>query len=180
MSYEIVRKMSINRTDLEVKLTSASNNVRDWMDCLVFEDTSIKFKTYLELEDYMVIVANEVLGGQFRLPRTHAINRRLIYLKEAGLLEYASSTNEKWLQVKDTQEVRDILTGKTRIHAGWYTITNGHVSVKKNRATYKLQPVRLPATKFLSKAQAEDFMKEIPDWVEKYNLEVWEVKAGNN
>lgn len=182
MGYEIVRKFSINRKELKVKYTVASSNVRDWNDRLVFEDVERNFKSIDELRDFLVGIANDVLGGMIKMPRSHAFSKRLIYLDSIGALTPDESYPE-WKSIKNpTDEVKLILSGEQRYSLQEYIISGnsglGQVGVKVSSASYGLREKR-QATKFYSVETAEQVLErvsKVSNWVSSYNLKVIQCK----
>lgn len=116
MSYDTVKKMSINLKELEVKYAYSPNNVRDWNDNLVVYEDTRTFETKKELEDWLMGLVSGHYGGCSPISRSVTLFKRIMWLEENNLIENGMA--------KDTEEVRKVLTGEKKVKPKTYILEN--------------------------------------------------------
>lgn len=116
MSYDTVKKMSINLKKLEVKYAYSPSNIRDLNGSLaVFEGTKT-FETKKELEDWLLILVSDFYSGCIPISRSVTLFKRIMWLEENNLIEEGKA--------KDTEEVRKVLTGEKKVKPKMYILEN--------------------------------------------------------
>lgn len=165
MSYEIAKSWTISVKKQSIRYNVASNNVRDWRDRLVFEKGEMKYDTPEKFRNAVFITGNEILGGMLRVPNNSPLHRRMVYLKEHGMLNYEFSRyGTGFLKVPETQEAFEIISGIKRVHVPVYELVDGH-GRKVLYGTYKISLGNYRrATKFVGQNAMEEALEMCNSW----------------
>lgn len=116
MSYDTVKKMSINLKKLEVKYAYSPSNVREFNGNLVVYEDVRTFETKKELEDWLLGLVSGHYGGCSPISRSLTLFKRIMWLQENGLIENGEAI--------DTKEVRMVLTGEKKVKPKMYILEN--------------------------------------------------------
>lgn len=166
MSYDTVKKMSINLKKLEVKYAYSPSNVRDWNDNLVVYEDVRTFETKKELEDWLMGLVSGHYGGCSRISRSVTLFKRIMWLEENNLIENGMA--------KDTEEVRKVLTGEKKVKPKMYVLENNRgYRVKALKWRIQLRPFG-NASK-LYKSELEAIQEAHADFLEFHNVYATEV-----
>ena len=82
MSYDTVKKMSINLKKLEVKYAYSPSNVREFNGNLVVYEDVRTFETKKELEDWLLGLVSGHYGGCSPISRSLTLFKRKMYILE--------------------------------------------------------------------------------------------------
>lgn len=116
MSYDTVKKMSINLKKLEVKYAYSPSNVREFNGNLVVYEDVRTFETKKELEDWLLGLVSGHYGGCSPISRSLTLFKRIMWLQDNGFIENGEAI--------DTKEVRMVLTGEKKVKPKMYVLEN--------------------------------------------------------
>ncbi len=173
MSYLSLQGLSINKKALTVSGKSSSSNVWDWNDKRIWNSFKKDFNSIAELEDFLVSLANDILGGSARLAKSHILNKRIAYLRQEGLLKEVGSHSVKWENVDPTPLAKSILSGDAPLALNTYSIEGPLYGVRATTRQYKLVQ-KNKATLFYDKSEAEKALIQLAIWENPYQLSVVE------
>ena len=166
MSYDTVKKMSINLKKLEVKYAYSPSNVRDWNDNLVVYEDVRTFETKKELEDWLMGLVSGHYGGCSQISRSVTLFKRIMWLEENNLIENGMA--------KDTEEVRKVLTGEKKVKPKMYVLGNDR-GYKVKVLKWKIQLRSFGNASKLYKSELEAVRKAHADFLEFHNVYATEV-----
>ena len=171
MSVELVKSFTVDKRKLVIKICSASSNVRDYEDRLVYEKWTKKFTTEDEMADYLVGIADEVLGGSIRMNDSMTFKKRINMLKHVDLLEKAGDYVTYYKTV-DNPEVKEILLGKKKVEVPHYRIEGDYNKLLINK--YSISLTRKRGTKFDDLEVAKGYMERCNNlgWTKMYGLKL--------
>lgn len=166
MSYDTLKKMSINLKELTVKYSYSSSNVTDWNGNKVVYDCEKQFDTKEKLEDWLLCLVEGHYDGVSPISRSLTLYKRVMWLEENGLI------TKEGIPV-DSKEVRNILTGEKKVKPKMYIMKNDYGYLKRLRYGVRLQPWG-KASK-LYKQEVEAIKHYHADFIERHNVKVVEV-----
>lgn len=166
MSYDTVKKMSINLKKLEVKYAYSPSNIRDFNGNLVVYEDVRTFETKKELEDWLLILVSDFYSGCIPISRSVTLFKRIMWLEENNLIEEGMA--------KDTEEVRKVLTGEKKVKPKMYILGNNR-GYKLKVLKWRIQ-LRLGgnASRFY-KSELESVQKEYADFLNLHGVYATEV-----
>lgn len=166
MSYDTVKKLSINLKKLEVKYAYSPSNVREFNGNLVVYEGVKTFEAKKELEDWLLNLVSGFYGGSTPISRSVTLFKRIMWLEENNLIEKGKA--------KDTEEVRKVLTGEKKVKPKMYIL--------ENKRGYKLKVlkwrVRLQSfgkASKLYKSELESIQEEHADFLNLHGVYATEV-----
>ncbi len=166
MSYDTVKKMSINLKKLEVKYAYSPSNIRDLNGSLaVFEGTKT-FGTKKELEDWLLILVSDFYSGCIPISRSVTLFKRIMWLEENNLIEEGKA--------KDTEEVRKVLTGEKKVKPKMYILENNR-GYKLKVLKWRIQLRSGGKASKLYKSELEAVQKEHTDFLNLHGVYASEV-----
>ena len=166
MSYDTVKKMSINLKKLEVKYAYSPSNIRDLNGSLaVFEGTKT-FETKKELEDWLLILVSDFYSGCIPISRSVTLFKRIMWLEENNLIEEGKA--------KDTEEVRKVLTGEKKVKPKIYILENNR-GYKLKVLKWRIQLRSGGKASKLYKSELEVVRKEHTDFLDLHGVYATEV-----
>lgn len=166
MSYDTVKKMSINLKKLEVKYAYSPSNIRDLNGSLaVFEGTKT-FETKKELEDWLLILVSDFYSGCIPISRSVTLFKRIMWLEENNLIEEGKA--------KDTEEVRKVLTGEKKVKPKMYILENNR-GYKLKVLKWRIQLRSGGKASKLYKSELEAVRKEHTDFLDLHGVYATEV-----
>lgn len=166
MSYDTLKKMSINLKELMVKYSYSPNNVTDWKGNKVAYDCEKKFETKEKLEDWLLCLVEGHYDGVSPISSALTLYKRVMWLEENGLI------TEQGIPV-DSEEVRKILTGEKKVKPKMYIMKNDYGYLKRLKYGVRLQPWG-KASK-LYKQEVEAIKHYHADFLERNGVYVEEV-----
>ena len=86
MSYDTLKKLSINLKDLVVKYSYSPSNVREWNGNMVVYDCEKEFESKEKLEDWLLCLVEGHYGGESPISRSVTLYKRIMWLEENGLI----------------------------------------------------------------------------------------------
>lgn len=116
MSYNTVKKMSINLKTLEVKYAYSPSNVREPNGNLVVYEDVRTFESKKELEDWLMGLVSGHYDGCSPISRSVTLFKRIMWLQDNGFIENGEAI--------DTKEVRMVLTGEKKVKPKMYVLEN--------------------------------------------------------
>ena len=163
MSYETLKKLNINLNDLSIKYAYSSSNVRDYRNHMVTTEVEKNFNTKKELEDFLLGIVAGYYDGCTRIPRSLALYKRIQYLEDNNLIENGIA--------KDTEEVRQILTGEKKVKIEQFILASGVFVLKMTKTGVKIlykTPKTNPTKLF--KSELEKIKKEHKNFLTQYKI----------
>ena len=188
MGYEIMKAFKIDRKNLTISGRYASSNTWNADGTRFTDDFVQNFENEEDFNQKLVTWANCFLSGIAQFSPSMTFAKRVNWLVQNG---YAYDCREhkdsdwEWLQLDSTQEIIDVLSGKTKVKTPLYamvslsnrlvlkTTQNGirlqyaYGETKKELAQAKGRKVSR-----LSKAQVESIQSMHKDFLEQYDVEV--------
>lgn len=133
MSYETLKKLTVNLKELKVKYAYSSSNVRDWRDRIIVNEVEREFESKEKLEDFLLGLVSGHYDGCTRISRALTLYKRIQYLEEHDLIEN--------YMAKDTEEVRKILTGEKKVKVKQFVMmTDDGSTLKTTKYGVRLFP----------------------------------------
>ena len=166
MSYDTVKKMSINLKKLEVKYTYSPSNIREFNGNLVVYEGVKTFETKKELEDWLLILVSDFYNGSTPISRSVTLFKRIMWLEENNLIEEGMA--------KDTEEVRKVLTGEKKVKPKMYILENNR-EYKLKVLKWRIQLSPFGKASKLYKSELEKVQKEHADFLELHGVYATEV-----
>lgn len=166
MSYDTVKKLSINLKKMEVKYAYSPSNVRDWNDNLVVYEDFRTFETKKELEDWLMGLVSGHYGGCSRISRSVTLFKRIMWLEENNLIEKGMA--------KDTEEVRKVLTGEKKVKPKMYILENNR-GYKLKVLKWRVRLQSFGKASKLYKSELESIQEEHADFLNLHGVYATEV-----
>ena len=168
MSYEKLKKLNINLKDLTIKYAYSSSNVRDYRDRMVITEVEKNFNSKKELEDFLLGIVSGHFDGCTRVSRSLTLYKRIQYLKENNLIENGIA--------KDTEEVRQILTGEKKVKVKQFILASEVYVLKSTKMGVQLlyKTPKAKPTKFF-KSELEEIKQQYKVFLTQYKIK--EVEA---
>lgn len=166
MSYDTVKKMSINLKKLEVKYAYSPSNVREFNGNLVVYEDVRTFETKKELEDWLLGLVSGHYGGCSPISRSLTLFKRIMWLQENGLIENGEAI--------DTKEVRMVLTGEKKVKPKMYILENNR-GYKLKVLKWRIQLRSFGKASKLYKSELEAIQKNHADFLELHGVYATEV-----
>ena len=166
MSYDTVKKMSIDLKNLKVTYAYSPSNVRDWNDNLVVYEDARTFETKKELEDWLMGLVSGHYGGCSPISRSLTLFKRIMWLQENGFIENG--------EVVDTEETRKVLTGEKKVKPKMYILENNR-GYKVRVLKWRIQLRSFGKASKLYKSELEAVQKEHADFLELHGVYTTEV-----
>lgn len=166
MSYDTVKKMSINLKKLEVKYAYSPSNVREFNGNLVVYEDVRTFETKKELEDWLLGLVSGHYGGCSPISRSLTLFKRIMWLQENGLIENGEAI--------DTKEVRMVLTGEKKVKPKMYILENNR-GYKLKVLKWRIQLRSFGKASKLYKSELEAIQENHADFLEFHNIYASEV-----
>lgn len=116
MSYDTLKKLSINLKDLSVKYSYSPSNVREFNGNMVVYDCEKEFESKEKLEDWLLCLVEGHYGGESPISRSVTLYKRIMWLEENGLIVKGKPV--------DSEKVRKILTGEKKVKPKMYVLEN--------------------------------------------------------
>ena len=116
MSYDTLKKMSINLKDLVVKYRYSPSNIREFNGNMVIYNAEKEFETKEKLEEWVLSLVEGHYGGESPISRSVTLYKRIMWLEENGLIVKGKPV--------DSEEVRKILTGEKKVKPKMYVLEN--------------------------------------------------------
>jgi hypothetical protein len=117
MSYDTLKKLSINLKDLVAKYSYSPSNVREWNGNMVVYEAEKTFETKEQLEKWLLSLVEGHYDGETPISRSLTLYKRIMWLEENGFI-----TKEG--KPVDTEEVRKVLTGEKKVKPKMYVLEN--------------------------------------------------------
>ena len=165
MSYDTVKKMSINLKKLEVKYAYSPSNVREFNGNLVVYEDVRTFETKKELEDWLLGLVGHY-DGCSPVSRSVTLFKRIMWLQENGLIESG--------EVVDTEEARKVLTGEKKVKPKMYVLEND-LGYKVRVLKWRIQLRSFGKASKLYKSELEAIQENHADFLEFHNIYASEV-----
>lgn len=166
MSYDTVKKMSINLKKLEVKYAYSPSNVREFNGNLVVYEDVRTFETKKELEDWLLGLVSGHYGGCSPISRSFTLFKRIMWLQENGLIENGEAI--------DTKEVRMVLTGEKKVKPKMYILENNR-GYKLKVLKWRIQLRSFGKASKLYKSELEAIQEKHADFLELHGVYATEV-----
>lgn len=165
MSYDTLKRMSMNLKELTVKYSYSPSNVYEHNGSRVVYDCEKKFESKEKLEDWLLCLVEGHYGGESPILRSVTLYKRIMWLEENGLIVIGKPV--------DSEEVRKILTGEKKIKPKMYIMENELGHLKRLKYGIRLQSWG-KATR-LYKSDVEEIQEYHADFLERHNVKVVEV-----
>lgn len=166
MSYDTVKKMSIDLKKLEVTYAYSPSNIREFNGDLVVYEGVKTFETKKELEDWLLILVSDFYNGSIPISRSVTLFKRIMWLEENNLIEEGKA--------KDTEEVRKVLTGEKKVKPKMYILENNR-GYKLKVLKWRIQLRSGGKASKLYKSELEAVQKEHADFFELHGVYATEV-----
>lgn len=167
MSYDTLKKLSINLKDLVAKYSYSPSNVREWNGNMVVYDCEKEFESKEKLEDWLLCLVEGHYGGESPISRSVTLYKRIMWLEENGLIVKGKPV--------DSEEVRKILTGEKKVKPKMYVLGN-------NRG-YRLKSLKWRVSlrmggsySKLYKPEVEVIQKVHAEFLERHGVLAMEIK----
>lgn len=167
MSYDTLKKLSINLKDLSVKYSYSPSNVREFNGNMVVYDCEKEFESKEKLEDWLLCLVEGHYGGESPISRSVTLYKRIMWLEENGLIVKGKPV--------DSEEVRKILTGEKKVKPKMYVLEN-------NRG-YRLKSLKWSVSLRLGgsysklyKSEVEAIQRVHAEFLERHGVLAMEIK----
>lgn len=176
MSREKVVSQSINAKKLMIKTTYTSSDTWDE----VKETIEQKFETESEFKTAVFEWINDYFMGTVVYGRRSTFIKRLIWCFDNGYIKQRQTSNGRdyyfgFDTANDRNKVYRVISGQEKVQIHEYMIVGiDDVKLKINPRTYRLDYEK--GTTFISKSDAERWLKNHKIWTENYGLHIERTK----
>ena len=167
MSYDTLKKLSINLKDLSVKYSYSPSNVREFNGNMVVYDCEKEFESKEKLEDWLLCLVEGHYGGESPISRSVTLYKRIMWLEENGLIVKGKPV--------DSEEVRKILTGEKKVKPKMYIMTNNR-GYKLKSLKWRISLRMGGSYSKLYKSEVEEIQKEHADFLKLHGVFAVEIE----
>lgn len=168
MSYDTLKKLSINLKDLSVKYSYSPSNLREFNGNMIVYDVERSFESKEQLEEWLLSLVEGHYSGETPISRSLTLYKRVKWLEENGFI-----TGEK--KPVDNEEVRKVLTGEKKVKPKMYIMTNNR-GYKLKSLKWRISLRMGGSYSKLYKSEVEEIQKEHADFLKLHGVFAVEIE----
>ena len=168
MSYDTLKKLSINLKDLSVKYSYSPSNIREFNGNMVIYNAEKEFETKEQLEKWLLSLVEGHYDGETPISRSLTLYKRVMWLEENGFI-----TEEK--KPVDNEEVRKILTGEKKVKPKMYIMTNNS-GYKLKSLKWRISLRMGGSYSKLYKSEVEEIQRVHAEFLERHGVLAVEIE----
>lgn len=168
MSYDTLKKLSINLKELSVKYSYSPSNLREFNGNMIVYDVEKDFEIKEQLEEWLLSLVEGHYNGETPISRSLTLYKRVMWLEENDFI-----TKEK--KPVDNEEVRKVLTGEKKVKPKMYVLGNNLGYRLKSLKWRVLLRVNGSYSK-LYKSEVEEIQRAYAEFLERHGVFAIEIE----